>query len=171
MNTRSRMIVIAIAGAFLLYAVYERHYNIVIYIVGLIGYFVWSHYREGTVFLATQTFHKKDYAKTKALLAEIKDPDKLRRRRRNYYEFMMGNIALKEERIDEAEYHFQLASRLPWKRDAEKGFVLINLANISLRKHNYDRVAGYLEHARKLKLTERQKAIVEKIEKELNRQT
>lgn len=171
MNTRSRMIVIAIAATFLLYAIYERHYNIAVYIVGLIGYFVWSHYREGTVFLATQAFHKQDYAKTKVLLAEIKDPDKLRKKRRNYYEFMMGNIALKEERIDEAEYHFQLASRLPWKRDAEKGFVLINLANISLRKHNFDRVSAYLELAQGLKLTARQKGIVEKIEKELNRQT
>lgn len=171
MNTRSRMIVIAIATTFLLYAIYEKHYNITIYILGLIGYFVWSHYREGTVFLATQAFHKQDYAKTKALLSEIKDPDKLRKRRRNYYEFMMGNIALKEGEVDEAEYHFQLASRLPWKRETEKGFVLINLANINLRKRNFDRVTTYLELAKKLKLTARQKAIVEKIEQELNRQT
>lgn len=171
MNTRARMIVIGIAVTFLLYAVYEKHYNMAVYILGLIGYFIWSHYREGTVFLATQAFHKQDYEKTKALLSEIKDPDKLRKRRRNYYEFMMGNIALKEERVDDAEYHFQLASRLPWKRDAEKGFVLINLANISLRKRNYDRVPVYIELANKLKLTERQKAIIEKIENELNKQT
>ncbi|TYR38385.1 FUSC family protein [Sphingobacterium phlebotomi] len=171
MNTRSRMIVIGIAVTFLLYAIFEKHYNFIVYILGLIGYFIWSHYREGTVFLATQAFHKQDYEKTKALLAEIKDPDKLRKKRRNYYEFMMGNIALKEERIDEAEYHFQLASRLPWKRDAEKGFVFINLANINLRKRNYDRVPVYIELASKLKLTERQKAIIEKIEKELNKQT
>lgn len=171
MNTRARMIVIGIAVTFLLYAIFEQHYNISIYILGLIGYLIWSHYRDGTVFLATQAFHKQDYEKTKSLLAEIKDPDKLRKGRRNYYEFMMGNIALKEERIDEAEYHFQLASRLPWKRETEKGFVLINLANISLRKQNYDRVPAYIELVRKLKLTERQKGIVEKIERELNKQT
>lgn len=165
------MIVIGIAVTFLLYAIYQQHYNFVIYILGLIGYFVWSHFREGSVFLAAQAFHKQDYAKTKTLLEEIKDPDKLRKKRRNYYEFMMGNIALKEERIDDAEYHFQLASRLPWKQDTEKGFVLINLANISLRKHNYDRVPAYLELISKLKLTQRQKAIVEKIEKEFNKQT
>lgn len=171
MNTRSRMVVIAIAIAFFLYALYAKHYNIAVYIIGGIAYLVWSHFREGTVFLATQAFHKQDYEKTKALLAEIKKPDQLRKRRRNYYEFMMGNIALKEERIDEAEYHFQLASRLPWKRDTEKGFVLINLANISLRKKNYDRVPKYLELARKLKLTERQLGIVEKIEIELHKQS
>lgn len=169
MNTRSRIIVIGIAVTFLLYAIYAKHYNVVVYIVGLIGYFIWSYYREGTVFLATQAFHRQDYDKTKKLLKEIKDPDKLRKGRRNYYEFMMGNIALKEEKIDEAEYHFQLASRLPWKRDAEKGFVFINLANISLRKRNFDRVPIYIELANKLKLTTRQKAIIEKIEKELNK--
>jgi len=168
MNTRFRITVIAIAVAFLLYAVYAQHYNIAVYILGGIGYIVWSHFREGTVFLATQAFHKQDYEKTKRLLDEIKNPDQLRKGRRGYYEFMRGNLALKEERIDEAEYHFQLASRLPWKRDTEKGFVLINLANIALRKKTFDRVAAYLDLAKKLKLTARQQTIIEKIEVELN---
>lgn len=171
MNTRSRMIVIAVAVAFLLYAIYAKHYNIAVYILGGIGYIIWSHFREGTVFLATQAFHKQDYAKTEMLLAEIKNPDNLRKGRRNYYEFMMGNIRLKQDAVDEAEYHFQLASRLPWKRDTEKGFVLINLANINLRKKTYDRVSAYLDLAKKLKLTERQRGIIEKIELELNKQS
>ena len=169
MNTKSRAIVIAIATAFFLYALHAGHYNIAIYILGGIGYIVWTHFRDGTVFLATQAFHKQDYAKTKVLLTEIKNPDQLRKGRRNYYEFMMGNIALKEEKVDEAEYHFQLASRLPWKRETEKGFVLINLANISLRKRNYDRVQPYLDLAKQLKLTVRQLSIIEKIEVELNK--
>lgn len=84
---------------------------------------------------------------------------------------MMGNIALKEERIEEAEYHFQLASRLPWRRDHEKGMVLINLANINLRKKELERVEAYLDVAGKLKLTARQKSIIEKIKNEVNRQS
>lgn len=169
MNTRSRMIVIAVAVAFLLYALYSQHYNIAVYILGGIGYVVWSHFREGTVSLATQSFHKQDYEKTERLLNEIKNPDRLRKGRRNYYEFMMGNIRLKQDQVDEAEYHFQLASRLPWKRDAEKGFVFINLANINLRKKNYDRVPVYIDLAKKLRLTERQQGIIQKIEVELNK--
>lgn len=169
MNTRSRMVVVVLATLFLLYALYAGHYNIAVYILGGIGYVIWTHFRDGTVFLATQAFHKQDYTKTKALLQEIKNPDQLRKARRRYYEFMMGNIALKEEKIDEAEYHFQLASRLPWKRDTEKGFVLINLANISLRKQTYERVQPYLDLAKKLKLTSRQTGIIEKIEVELNK--
>ncbi|KGE15587.1 hypothetical protein [Sphingobacterium deserti] len=169
MNTQSRIIVIAIAMAFLLYALYAQHYSIVVYILGGIGYVIWSHFREGTVFLATQAFHKQDYDKTERLLSEIKNPNNLRKGRRNYYEFMMGNIRLKQDMVDEAEYHFQLASRLPWKRDTEKGFVLINLANINLRKKNYERVPAYIELAKKLRLTERQLGIIQKIELELNK--
>ena len=82
---------------------------------------------------------------------------------------MQGNIALKEDRIDEAEYHFQLASRLPWKRDHEKGMVLINLANINLRKKEYERVAAYVELSEKLKLTPRQTDILQKIKSNVDK--
>ncbi|GEM67923.1 hypothetical protein SMI01S_15290 [Sphingobacterium mizutaii NBRC 14946 = DSM 11724] len=169
MTNQARKIVIAIAIAFLLYAIYAKHYNIAVYIFGGITYLVWSYLKEGTVYLATQAFHKQDYEKTKRLLAEIKNPDKLRKGRRNFYEFMMGNIALKEDNIEEAEYHFQLASRLPWRKDNEKGMVLINLANINLRKHDYERVQAYLDVANKLRLTARQQSIIEKIQNEVNK--
>lgn len=116
MTIRARIAVIFIAALFLGYGLYQGHYQTAVLIAGGIGYLIWSHFREGSVFLATQAFHRQDYEKTKNLLAEIKNPDALRKGRRNFYEFMMGNIALKEERVDEAEYHFQLASRLPWKK-------------------------------------------------------
>jgi hypothetical protein len=167
MTTKARYIVLAVAVCFLGYALYAQHYYISVYILGGIAYLIWSQYREGPIFMATQAFHQKDYEKTKKLLAEIKNPDMLRKKRRNFYEFMMGNIALKEERIDEAAYHFQLASRLPWRKEHEKAMVLINLANINLRKKEYDRTKTYLEVANQLKITERQKAIIQKIEKEL----
>jgi len=167
MDTRSKMTVAAVVAAVLLYALYEGWYNMAVLLAGGIGYVLWSHFREGTVAQAVRAFQKRDYQRAKALLAEIKNPDRLRKGRRNYYEFVLGNIALREGRLDQAEYHFQLASRLPWRRDAEKGFVLINLANISLRKKTFDRVPKYLELARKLRLTKRQQDIAEKIEREL----
>lgn len=169
MNTRFRFIIIALATIALAYCVVSGYYYACVYILGLIGYIIWSQYRDGTVFLATQAFHKKDYEKTKVLLAEIKNPDHLRKGRRNFYEFMMGNIALKEEKIEEAEYHFQLASRLPWRKDHEKAMVLINLANINLRKKEYERSEAYLAVTDKLKLTERQKDIILKIKNEIEK--
>jgi hypothetical protein len=169
MNTKIRLIIIALAVIALAYCLVTGYYYTCVYILGLIGYMVWSQYRDGTVFLATQAFHKQDYEKTKTLLAEIKKPDHLRKGRRNFYEFMMGNIALKEEKIEEAEYHFQLASRLPWRKDYEKAMVLINLANINLRKKEYDRTETYLSVADKLALTQRQKDIVQKIKSEIEK--
>lgn len=163
MTSKTRYIVIAVAVAFLLYVLYEGMYNYSFYIFGFIGYLVWSHFRENSVFLATQAFHKQDYEKTKELLLDIKYPDQLRKGRRNYYEFMWGNILMKEGNIEEAEYHFQMASRLPWKREYEKAMVLINLANINLRKNNLERVEAYLGLTDDLKLTARQQAIVERI--------
>lgn len=169
MNTKRRLLIIAVALIALAYFFVEQSYSICVYIAGFIGYIVWSQYREGTVFLATQAFHKKDYDKTKELLAEIKNPDYLRKGRRSFYEFMQGNIALKEERIEEAEYHFQLASRLPWKNDYEKVMVLINLANINFRKKEYERVEAYLDVVDKLKMTHRQEEIVQKIRQEVEK--
>lgn len=169
MNTKIRLIIIAIAVIGLAYCLVSGYYYACVYILGLIGYIVWSQYRDGSVFLATQAFHKQDYDKTKVLLAEIKNPDHLRKGRRNFYEFMMGNLALKDNNIEEAEYHFQLASRLPWRKDHEKAMVLINLANINLRKKEYERVEAYISVAEKLRLTERQNDIVQKIKIEVEK--
>lgn len=169
MNTRRRMVIVGLASIGLAYAIVFKHYNVCVYLLGIIGYFIWSQYREGTVFLATQAFHKQDYEKTKELLSEIKNPDHLRKGRRNFYEFMKGNLALKDDNIEEAEYHFQLASRLPWKRDNEKGMVLINLANINLRKRAYDRVTAYLDLADTLALTQRQNDIIKKIREDVKK--
>lgn len=167
MTFKAKLVVIFLAVLLLGYGIYAGHYQTSVLIAGGIGYLIWSHFREGSVFLATQAFHKQDYAKTKRLLEEIKNPDTLRPGRRNFYEFMMGNIELKEGNIDAAEYHFQVASRLPWKRDNEKGMVLINLANIALRREDYGRADAYIDLAKKLRLTARQQSIIDKIANEI----
>lgn len=97
------------------------------------------------------------------------NPDQLRKGRRNFYEFMQGSLALQEDRLEDAEYHFQLASRLPWRKENEKGMVLIYLANINLRKKDYARVEAYVEVAEKLKLTQSQQNIVNKIKEDVKK--
>ena len=169
MTFKARVVVIIVALLFIGYGIYEGHYQTTILIAGGVCYLVWSHLREGSVAMASDAFHKQDYPKAKKLLAEISNPDRLRKGRRNIYEYMMGTIALQEERVDEAEYHFQLASRLPWKKDNEKGMVLINLSNISLRKEEYDRAQAYVEVTKKLTLTERQGSIISKIQNEISK--
>lgn len=169
MTFKARVAVIIIALLLIGYGVYAGHYQTSILIAGGVCYLVWSHMRESSVAMASDSFHKQDYAKAKVLLAEVKNPDRLRKGRRNIYEYMMGTISLHEDRIDEAEYHFQLASRLPWKKDNEKGMILINLSNISLRKEEYERAQTYIDVAEKLNLTERQASIIGKIQNEISK--
>lgn len=169
MTSRMRWIVVAFALALSLIAVYQKQYEAAA-LAGLgISYLIWSHYREGSVFLATQAFQKKDYQKTKKLLEDIKYPERLRKNRRNFYEFMSGNIALQDEDYEAAERHFQLASRLPFRRPNDKAIILVHLANINLRKKEYDRVRAYIDVARKLEVTSRISQIINKIENEIPR--
>src|SRR5690606_6361332 len=134
MTSRARTIVLALAFFLLAWAAYTGAYQVAAMVGGAMGYLIWSHYREGTVFIATQAFQNKDYEKARRLLADINKPEYLRKGRRNYYEFMCGNIALKAEDYDAAERHFQIASRLPFRRPNDKAIILVNLANINLRK-------------------------------------
>lgn len=166
-TAKIRWIVVGFAVVLIGIALYLQNYQAAA-LAGLgVSYLVWSYYREGTVFLATQTFHNKDYDKTKKYLDEIKNPEKLRKGRRNFYEFMKGNLALQEEDYDAAERHFQIASRLPFRRSNDKAIILVHLANINLRKKEYDRVQAYLDVARKLEVTSRISQIINKIENEI----
>lgn len=167
MTSRVLGLVLIVAFIMMLWAFYEGTYQIGVMVLGGMGYLIWSHYREGTVFMATQAFQRQDYDRTAVLLDDIKRPDWLRKGRRNYYEFMRGNLALKSEDYDDAERHFQIASRLPFRRSNDKAIILINLANINLRKKDYERVQAYIEVARKLDVTSRVAQIINKIENEI----
>ena len=167
MTSRARAVVLALAFLLLIWAIYSRSYQIAVLIAGGMAYLTWSHYREGTVFMATQAFQKQEYEKAGQLLADIQKPEYLRKGRRNYYEFMSGNLALKAEDYDAAERHFQIASRLPFRRPNDKAIILVNLANINLRKRDFERVRAYVALARKLEVTSRVAQIINKIENEI----
>ncbi|WP_257658415.1 tetratricopeptide repeat protein [Parapedobacter lycopersici] len=167
MTTKVRIVVLLLALLLLIYAIYAHVYQSVALIIGGMGYLIWSHFREGTVFLASQAFQQHDFEKAQRLLADIKKPEYLRKKRRNYYEFMSGNLALKAGDYDAAERHFQIASRLPFRRPNDKAIILVNLANINLHKKDYERVRAYIAVARKLEVTSRIAQIINKIENEI----
>lgn len=171
MTSKVRAVVLVITFCTFVWALYARAYQVAGMIFGFMGYLTWSHYREGTVFIATQAFQRKDFERARYLLADIRKPESLRKGRRNYYEFMMGNLALKAEDFDTAEHHFQLASRLPFRRPNDKAIILVNLANINLRRKDYGRVKAYIEVARKLEVTSRVAHIINKLENEIAKQS
>jgi tetratricopeptide (TPR) repeat protein len=132
------------------------------------AFVLWSHFKQSSILLASKYYHKGDFQNASRVLKEVPNPDRLAKNRRGYYEFMQGNIALKDEAYEEAERHFQIASRFPLGGKNDKAFVLIHLANLALRKKDKERVLAYLTNARALAVTPKAHEIINKIEKEAN---
>lgn len=167
LTRNARLAVIVVALLLLAWTIYQQAYQISAVVVLLTIMLVWSYFRQGTVVLASKAYHNKDYDKAERLLKEIANPDRLSKNRRGFYEFIYGNIELKRNNTAEAEKHFQVASRFPLRNENDKGIVLVQLANISLARHDYDRARAYIEKAGTLKISLRVQDIIKKIEKEL----
>jgi hypothetical protein len=139
-------------------------------LAGLFFAFVlWSHFKHSSVVLASKYFQNGDHERATQLLAEVPNPDRLAKNRRGYYEFMRANIALKKEEYEEAELHFQIASRFPLGGKNDKAFVMIHLANLALRKKDGERTRAYIARAKEMACTPKAQEIINKIEIEANR--
>jgi len=149
--------------------VYQQTYELSAIIVFGIIFVLYGYFKEGTVVLAAKAYHQQDLEKTEKLLREIRNPDRLKKSRRGYYEFMFGNIELKRENFSEAERHFQIASRFPLKNENEKGLVLTQLANLNLRKKEFIKAQAYIDIAKELKISSRVKGIIDRIEQEIRK--
>lgn len=170
LTKKARIWVIAIAILLLLWTLYEQVYEISAVIGIGIALLVWGYFREGTVVMAAREFHEKNYDAAEELLKEIKDPDKLSRHRRGFYEFIYGNLELNRQNYPEAEKHFQIASNFPLRNQNDKAIVLVHLANLNLRKKDPERALAYVEKAKTFKITSRVRNIIENIEQEINLQ-
>ncbi len=168
-NNKGRYALMAVFLLAGLVCVFYNQYQLAALSGLLLAFVVWSHFRHGSVLMASKHFKNNDFGKAKALLAEVTQPERLAKSRRGYYEFMQGNMALKEENYDKAEYHFQLASRFPVGGKNQKSYVLIHLANLALRKKDRERAEAYAKKAKELAETQRSKDIIAKIEKEISK--
>jgi len=159
------MVAMAIAA---IGCLFYRENQLAAFLVLMLLLLLWSHFKQSSVLLASKHFKNGDYQATEDALDEVPDPERLAKNRRGYYEFMRANIALHREEYEEAEYHFQLASRFPLGGKTDKVFVMIHLANLALRKKDKVRILAYLERAKDMVSTPRAKEIIIKIEKEAN---
>lgn len=171
LTKNARLLVIGIALFLLGWTISQRVYEISA-VIGLgIGLLIWGYFREGTVVLAAREFHAKNYDGAEDLLKEIVDPDRLGKHRRGFYEFIYGNVELHRKNYEEAEKHFQIATRFPLRNQNDKAIVLVHLATISLRKKDLERAKVYTEKARTYKITNRVKDIILKIESEIKKES
>ena len=168
-NGLGRYVLMAVFLLAALVCIYFIQYELAAVAGFLFLFVIWSHFRHSSVLMASKYFKNNDFTKARLMLAEVPNPERLSKNRRGYYEFMQGNIALKEEDFDKAEYHFQLASRFPVGGKTQKGYVLIHLANLALRKKDKEKAEAYTKLAKELAETARSKEIITKIEKEISK--
>jgi len=168
-NNKGRYVLMTVFVLAALVCLYYDQYQLAVFSLFLFAFVIWSHFKHSSVLMASKHFKNNEFDKARALLAEIGSPERLAKSRRGYYEFMQGNLALKEGNYEKAEYHFQLASRFSVGGKNEKSYVLIHLANLALRKKDKERAIAYTNLAKELATTQRSQDIIVKIEKEINK--
>jgi hypothetical protein len=165
----ARIFLIGLFLAMGLFFSYEHVYQLMAVSLMFIVLLIWGYFKEGTVIMAAKSFHKKDYVKSEALLKQITNPGWLAKKRRGFYEFIMGGISLQKQDYDAAEKHYELAAQFPLRSVNDHVAALVHVVNISIRQHNYDKAAAYIELANKHqeKINAKMKDVIEKLEKEL----
>ena len=168
-NSKGRYALMAVFAVAALACLFYDQYQLAAIAGFLFAFVLWSHFKHGSIVLASKHFKNGDHEQAERLLNEVANADRLAKNRRGYYEFMRANIALKREEYDVAEHHFQIASRFPLGGKNDKAFVLIHLANLALRKKDVERTKAYIEKAKELAVTPKAQEIINKIEQEANR--
>jgi hypothetical protein len=165
----ARIFLIGLFLAMGLFFSYEHVYQLMAVSLMFIVVLIWGYFKEGTVIMAAKSFHKKDYVRSEALLKQIANPGWLAKKRRGFYEFIMGGISLQKQDYDAAEKHYELAAQFPLRSVNDHVAALVHVVNISIRQHNYDKAAAYIELANKHqeKINAKMKDVIAKLEKEL----
>lgn len=168
-TNRARQLVVFVFLLVFAFTVFEGAYEISGIALLAIVFLIWGYFKEGTVILAAKDFHDKNYEKTEILLRQIVRPKLLGKKRRGYYEYMMGGIALQKQDFDRAERHYEVAALYPLRSVNDHVASLVHVANISLRQHHFEKAKAYLDLALKQenKMSSRMKEVIAKLEKEI----
>jgi tetratricopeptide (TPR) repeat protein len=150
---------------------YQRVYQLTAFCALMIAMIIIEYFRQGTLVLAAKYYHHKDFGKTEELLKQIKKPELLSKKRRGFYEYMMGAICLQKSDFDAAERHYELASQYPLRTLNDHVAALVHVANISIRQGNYDKAETYLQLALKdkEKITAKMLAVIERLKQEIKK--
>ncbi|MFC5284450.1 tetratricopeptide repeat protein [Pedobacter alpinus] len=150
------------------FAAYLKVYEIAALALMFIALVIWGYFKEGPIILAAKQHKLKNYQKAKELLLSIKRPALLNKRRKPYYEFMLGCIAVHQLDFGNAEYHLGKAAVLGLRAN-DLGVALMHLANISLRNKDKEKGLEWIRQSEKLPLTAKYKSILNNIEKEIQK--
>jgi len=170
-TNRARIFVVGAFIIMLAVSVDMRVYEIAAVIVLFIGLLIWGYFKEGTIILAAKAFHNKDYVKTEALLDQVSNPNWLSKKRRGFYEFIMGGVCLQKQDFDAAEKHYELAAQYPLRTANDHVAALGHVVNISIRQGNFEKAKAYLQLADKYegKINAKMKEVIARLHQELKK--
>ena len=170
-TNRARIFVIGAFIIMLAIAIDLHVYSIAAVIVMFIGLLIWGYFKEGTIILAAKAFHHKDYAKTEILLNQVSKPEWLSKKRRGFYEFIMGGVSLQKQDFDAAEKHYELAAQYPLRSANDHVAALGHVVNISIRQGNYEKAKAYLQLTDKYegKINAKMKDVISRLHQELKK--
>jgi len=170
-TNKARLLVIVTFLLLLAFFVYQRTYELAGVALVFIAVLIWGYFKEGPIILAAKYFHKKEYIKAENLLKQISNPQWLSKKRRGFYEFIMGGISMQKQDFEAAEQHYELAAQYPLRTVNDHVAALVHVANISIRNGRFDKARAYLQLAKdkEAQVTVKMKSVIEKIEDELNK--
>ena len=170
-TNRARILVIGAFIITLVICINMRVYQIAGVAVMFIGLLIWGYFKEGTIILAAKAFHHKDYDKTENLLNQIPNPAWLSKKRRGFYEFIMGGVCLQKQDFEAAERHYELAAQYPLRTANDHVAALGHVVNISIRQGNFEKAKAYLQLADKYegKINAKMKDVISRLHQELKK--
>jgi tetratricopeptide (TPR) repeat protein len=170
-SNKARIFVLSIFAIMLVLFSYQRVYQLAAFCMLMIVMIILEYFKQGTLVLAAKYYHLKDYTRTEELLRQIRKPEWLNKKRRGFYEYMMGGISLQKQDFDAAERHYELAAQFPLRTLNDHVAALVHVANISIRQGKYDKAEAYLQLALKdkEKITAKMLAVIDRLKQELKK--
>jgi tetratricopeptide (TPR) repeat protein len=170
----SNQVRIFIAFVFLLslgLLLYLHIYELAAVAVLMIILLIWDYFKQGTLVVAAKYFHNKDFVKAEKSLNEISNPKWLSKKRRGFYEFIYGGICIQKQDFEAAEQHYEIAAQYPLRNLNDHVAALVTVANISIRRGNYEKAKAYLQLTEKYtdKITAKMKDVISKLHQEIKK--
>jgi tetratricopeptide (TPR) repeat protein len=170
-TNRVRILVVSVFILLMAFFVYQHAYELAGVVLVFTGLLIWGYFKEGPIILAAKHFHKKEYDRAEGLLRQIRNPALLSKKRRGFYEFILGGICMQKHDFEEAEQHYELAAQYPLRTVNDHVAALVHVANISIRNGKYDKASAYLQLAKEKEgqVTAKMKSVIAQIEEVLDK--
>ncbi len=163
---RYLFVALCLFGAFFFF-MDENYLNMSLMLLAA-GITVYGHYRYGSVYAAFHELKGENYDKAEKLILEIKNPNYLVKSQRSYYHFTKGTLASHKGQWNESYSELTKALDLGLRTENDKSIVLLNLANVELKRHNLSQAKQFISEVRKIELNPLVKSETDRIEEEIN---